>query len=192
VGKLTATDDLGADWLVASATGSPGDDIDLIDFTNGLQGQRDKSRIYRREGIGTFILDDPVSVASENTSAGVFAYDGTWTEIDVSSAVPSNASSVIIKAYYRLLESGASLWAEAYARRHGSTESISANNIVCFDHDRLSSSDTIIIEDVSEFSIKIDGSLSFDFYFRADTNYAGSASSAALELSVVGYSINPV
>lgn len=47
VGKLIATDALGADWLVVSATGSPGDDVDLIDFDNGLQGRRDKSKLYR-------------------------------------------------------------------------------------------------------------------------------------------------
>src|SRR5690606_28255054 len=39
-GKLTATDALGADWLVIANTGSPGDDIDLIDFSNARQGRR--------------------------------------------------------------------------------------------------------------------------------------------------------
>ena len=39
VGKTTATDGGGQDWLVISSTGTPGDDITLIDFANGLQGQ---------------------------------------------------------------------------------------------------------------------------------------------------------
>lgn len=49
VGKITATDNLGADWLAVSATGTPADDVDLIDFTNGLQGQRVKNSLYRKE-----------------------------------------------------------------------------------------------------------------------------------------------
>lgn len=43
VGKTSALDGLGANWLVVSATGSPGDDVDLIDFDNGTQGQRIKN-----------------------------------------------------------------------------------------------------------------------------------------------------
>jgi len=39
VGEVTATDGLGKDWLAVSATGSPGDDITLINFANGLQGK---------------------------------------------------------------------------------------------------------------------------------------------------------
>src|SRR5690606_15819177 len=44
VGKITATDGLGADWLVVSNTGNPADDETLIDFSNGLQGQRINSQ----------------------------------------------------------------------------------------------------------------------------------------------------
>lgn len=40
IGKISATDSLGSDWLVVSNTGNPADDIDLIDFDNGTQGQR--------------------------------------------------------------------------------------------------------------------------------------------------------
>lgn len=40
IGNLTAADGGGADWLVTSNTGSPGNDTNLIDFTNGLQGQK--------------------------------------------------------------------------------------------------------------------------------------------------------
>jgi hypothetical protein len=38
IGKATATDALGADWLVTSASGTPGNDNTIIDFSNGLQG----------------------------------------------------------------------------------------------------------------------------------------------------------
>jgi len=40
IGATSTTDREGVDWLVVSATGSPADDVDLIDFDNGLQGQR--------------------------------------------------------------------------------------------------------------------------------------------------------
>ena len=40
VGKVTALDRMGADWLVVSNTGSAGDDEALIDFNNGAQGRR--------------------------------------------------------------------------------------------------------------------------------------------------------
>lgn len=43
IGKASTTDNLGADWLVESNTGSPADDVDLIDFDNGLQGTRIKN-----------------------------------------------------------------------------------------------------------------------------------------------------
>ena len=38
IGLTLTSDGLGKNWLARSATGSPGDDVDLIDFTNGLQG----------------------------------------------------------------------------------------------------------------------------------------------------------
>jgi len=49
VGEVTATDGLGADWLTVSATGSPADDVDLIDFDNGLQGRRVDNVLYRSQ-----------------------------------------------------------------------------------------------------------------------------------------------
>lgn len=72
VGKLSVTDTEGADWLVVSPTGSPADDIDIIDFDNGLQGTRivnsgaavagfNKSAIhYQSDGV----LGPPFSVAA--------------------------------------------------------------------------------------------------------------------------------
>jgi hypothetical protein len=38
IGKATATDALGSNWLVTSASGTPGNDKTVIDFSNGLQG----------------------------------------------------------------------------------------------------------------------------------------------------------
>lgn len=55
VGKTIVSDDLGEDWYVVSNTGGGGDDIDLIDFTNGLQGRRYQVGANYQEG--TFTLD---------------------------------------------------------------------------------------------------------------------------------------
>lgn len=47
VGRLTATDQEGGVWLVQSASGTPGDDVFVIDLTNGLQAIRiDKVNSY--------------------------------------------------------------------------------------------------------------------------------------------------
>jgi hypothetical protein len=54
IGKVTATDSLGANWLVASASGTPGDDNTVIDFSNGLQGVIVKDN---QEFTGTAIGD---------------------------------------------------------------------------------------------------------------------------------------
>lgn len=51
IGKVTATDNLGSDWLVISNTGSPADDIDLIDFDNGTQGQRIKDFLQPQDNL---------------------------------------------------------------------------------------------------------------------------------------------
>lgn len=74
VGRNTATDSLGADWLVISSTGSPGDDVDLIDFDNGLQGVRDKSKLYPDSVLPyvadkTFNPDAPAEVWSGSASS---------------------------------------------------------------------------------------------------------------------------
>ena len=51
IGKTTATDTLGADWLVVSNTGGGADDIDLIDFDNGLQGERIRNYVSEVDGV---------------------------------------------------------------------------------------------------------------------------------------------
>jgi len=53
VGQFTATDGLGKDWLAVSATGSPGDDVSLIDFDNGLQGKSYQIYPYYKEESAT-------------------------------------------------------------------------------------------------------------------------------------------
>lgn len=40
IGAASTIDREGVDWLVVSNTGNPADDVDLIDFDNGLQGTR--------------------------------------------------------------------------------------------------------------------------------------------------------
>jgi hypothetical protein len=54
IGKVTATDSLGANWLVTSASGTPGNDNTVIDFSNGLQGVIVKDN---QEFTGTVIGD---------------------------------------------------------------------------------------------------------------------------------------
>lgn len=46
VGKTTVLDGLGVEWLVVSNTGNPADDVDLIDFANGTQGERIEDFLY--------------------------------------------------------------------------------------------------------------------------------------------------
>ena len=98
VGKLTALDGLGADWLVVSSTGGPGDDVDLIDFANGTQGRRNASFAYGKSirESGQFLFDDPEYVVSTNDAT---AYRQQWTEVDISSVVPDEASSAIVRVY---------------------------------------------------------------------------------------------
>ena len=46
IGKVSQLDGEGARWLVVSNTGTSGDDVDLIDFANGTQGQRVENQLY--------------------------------------------------------------------------------------------------------------------------------------------------
>lgn len=92
MGKLTAEDEEGAEWLVISATGSPGDDIDLIDFDNGLQGRRNKNFInYARSAQDRQDIRDNIDVYSKSEAiedaAGTVATsnyaDGSITNVKV-------------------------------------------------------------------------------------------------------------
>lgn len=55
VGGTIVSDGGGVDWYVVSNTGSGGNDVDLIDFTNGLQGKR--YQVYATYQEDTFVLD---------------------------------------------------------------------------------------------------------------------------------------
>lgn len=91
IGKATALDGEGARWLVVSATGSPGDDVDLIDFDNGTQGQRVENQLYsikslqEIEDAGTSAqaeARDNIDVYSTSEIPGVITTRvGTFTEI---------------------------------------------------------------------------------------------------------------
>jgi len=69
IGKSLATDGLGEEWLVISATGSPGDDIELIDFDNGLQGRRisksPKPVLVWADGPASSVLMSELSVGGD-------------------------------------------------------------------------------------------------------------------------------
>lgn len=193
VGKLTATDDLGADWLVTSATGSPGDDIDLIDFTNGLQGQRDKSRIYRREGIGTFILDDPVTVVSTTDAS---SYHNVWTDISLAAAsIPATADSVLIRislyAVYATAAVADSLSIFAFARKNGSAATSSDLLRVGAARSQTNANDTNPTQFVSEFTVPLSGdAFELKLIINDPTSGAGNTT-PDMVINVIGYTINP-
>ena len=81
VGNTLATDYDGSEWLTISNTGSAGDDVTLIDFDNGLQGQYVDTYVRKENfdpalvatGIkdGSFNPYAPNLVWSGSTSAGV-------------------------------------------------------------------------------------------------------------------------
>lgn len=193
VGETIATDGLGADWLVVSATGSPGDDVDLIDFDNGLQGARDKSKVYRKEGAGTFILDPPVSVVSTNDAT---AYRNTWTNIALSSGIPTGASSAILRAFvsveYPSSSIAANISSNASARKAGSSAAF-PEAVIGAASNRTNANDIIGVEYVSEFTVALDESLSpsFDFALTVnDPTGAANNTTPDLDIVIVGYSIN--
>ena len=92
VGKITPTDNLGATWLVTTNTGNPADDVDLVDFDNGLQGERIRNALVAWP-IGSIYI----SVSSTNPSA---LFGGIWsaraegrTIIGAGTGTDSNGSS---------------------------------------------------------------------------------------------------
>ncbi len=95
VGKTTALDDLGAYWLVVSNTGSPADDVDLIDFANGTQGQRINNELYASVvasdiSDGTF---DPAPIAADIKDG---SFDPAVMSTDITSGAfkPEDADKV--------------------------------------------------------------------------------------------------
>ena len=81
VGGIAATDRLGADWLVVSNTGGTADNIDLIDFDNGLQGVRLRNNLQPQDN-----LDSLSNNATARSNLGIiytkqiFTASGTWTK----------------------------------------------------------------------------------------------------------------
>lgn len=193
VGKITATDGLGADWLVISATGSPGNDVDLIDFDNGLQGQVDLSKIYRREGVGTFILDDPITVL---TTTDASSYHNVWTDIPLAAAsIPSTASSVIIRlslsAVYPTSAIADNLTIFAYARKNGSAVTDADRTRVGASWSQTNANDTNPTQFVSEFTVPLSGD-AFELRLVINDPTSGAGNTTPdMVVNVIGYTINP-
>lgn len=196
VGKATTLDALGADWLVVSATGSPADDIDLIDFANGTQGQRIKSQVYRKDIVssGLFLLDEPVYAVSTNDAT---AYRNTWTNIDLSAQVPADAISAIVRirtnVSYDAVGVADTLDVIANVRKNGSSAVPSPLNQVGQAYNRTNANDDITVGFVSEVTIPIDfgAAASFDLYLIVNDPTAGANNTTPdLDVIVVGYTIN--
>jgi len=190
VGRVTALDGLGSDWITISPSGSPGNDVDLIDYDNGLQGQADLSKVYRRENFGTIILDNPVSVVSTTDAT---SYRSVWTEIDISTPVPTGAASAIIRAsVYSVYSTGGvadSLSVIGRARKTGTSPSTSVSTIGRA-YSQTNANDTSPVSFVSEFTVSLDtGSApSFEFYLVVNDPTSGANNTTPdLDISVVGY-----
>jgi hypothetical protein len=101
IGKTIAADDSGAHWLVVASTGSAADDIDLIDFDNGLQGQRIKNftteaataqdKLDIRTNIDTFSKAE-VTAGFQQTTSDVAGTVKTYADYLLKS--PSTALNV--------------------------------------------------------------------------------------------------
>ena len=100
VGKIVSTDGIVASWLVISSTGDPADDIDLIDFENGLQGQRVLN--YNMEEFDIDLDGDftggTVKIARTGSVVVVSIYGATL------SSATSGTSSALIPASCRPTE----------------------------------------------------------------------------------------
>lgn len=82
IGKLTVSDNLGAEWLVVSPTGSPADDIDIIDFENGLQGVRKRNFLQPQDNLDT--ITDP---AAARGAIDVYSTSETYSTSQADSAI---------------------------------------------------------------------------------------------------------
>lgn len=98
VGKAVVSDGLGEDWYVVSNTGSGGDDITLIDFTNGLQGQRYRiGPIYQTATVelgGDFNAGEQVKVTrigdkvTISSITGALSHPSNNTPVSAVGAIP--------------------------------------------------------------------------------------------------------
>jgi len=81
VGKASTEDGEGALWLVVSSTGGGGDDVDLIDFDNGLQGVRIENYLSVSSNLSDL---GNIETARTNLSVGEYEHetktlDGAFT-----------------------------------------------------------------------------------------------------------------
>ena len=98
VGGSLVSDGEGVDWYVVSNTGSGGNDVDLIDFTNGLQGKR--YQVYETYQEGTFTLDGDFSGSPEMKvvrigSVVTISTNSSASLSHASSSTPSSSAGVV-------------------------------------------------------------------------------------------------
>jgi hypothetical protein len=196
IGKATAQDELGADWIVVSNTGNPADDIDLIDFENGLQGQRLNNVTYRNDvtQTGTFLYDAPQTIVSTSDAT---SYRNTWTNVDISSAVPDEASSAIVRvrleAQYPTSTISNTIGVFANVRKSGSSATNNFNNSIGIDENRTDANSRVESGFVSEITVPLDPGVSsdFDIYVLVnDPTFLANNTSPALYINVMGYTVN--
>lgn len=196
VGKDTALDFLGADWLVVSNTGLAPDDSNLIDFSNGTQGARIKSQVYRRDirESGFFALDVPIAVP---VPAVINDIRNTWTNINLSSVVPQSASSANIRirlsASYPNNTISNRISVLAYARKTGSGASTGDATRIGWDEAKANANEILLSVISNDFVIPLEfGSApTFDIYIVVnDPTATANNTSPVLDINVVGYTIN--
>lgn len=101
LGRITANDTLGESWIVVSATGSPADDLLIIDFTNGYQGLRVNN--YLKPSNNLLDLSNKATsrtnldVYSKAESNAAFLEDGVGAVSDTNLATDS-VSTIKIQA----------------------------------------------------------------------------------------------
>lgn len=163
VGKSTATDNLGVDWLVAANTGGAADDVDLIDFDNGLQGLKIKNFI---EEAAT--ASDKAAVRANIDVRSVTESDAAYIN-DASSAVSSTnlASSSVTSS--KLATN--SVFASSIAADNVLNSKIPDNEIKSskFDWSLNSFSSGSILAGGS-FSVQLDSDFVFSPVFNEDIN----------------------
>ena len=136
VGKITASDGIGSDWLVVSNTGGAGDDIDLIDFDNGLQGERinNAAEYAGFTALPTYyVFDDGVSPTAFDVDSSIpidtyqsigptaSGADNEWAGLD---AIPEGYKGVELIVYSGVTGNGSPTSNFAfYYRKTGSTSS---------------------------------------------------------------------
>lgn len=198
VGKSTTLDKLGADWLVVSNTGNPADDVDLIDFDNGTQGQRINNQTYRKDIVqsGLFMLDDPVNIIN---STDADAYRNVWTSVDISSAVPDEATAanirVQLRAAYPNNTTADNIAAFVYVRKTGSSAGANdaAGTRIASGETETNANEIISVNITGETVVPLDFGVSstFEIYIVVnDPTSSAMNTDPDLAIAVTGYTIN--